>query len=87
MLFRYVWSSDELTVHHGEPLQVLVGLQLLGGTQGHTQSHGLDFPLDDVDVAGIQEEDEPAGGRRSVEPDVYRCANEFLHIRMTSQNQ
>lgn len=48
-----------LTVDHGECLQVLVGLQLLSGTQRDAQSHGLDFPLNNVDVAGIQEENEP----------------------------
>lgn len=52
-------SGDELTVKHGEPLQVLVGPQLLRGTQRHAESQGLDLPLDDVDVTGIQEEDEP----------------------------
>lgn len=59
-----MWQSDDLTVEHGEPLQVLVGLQLLGGTQRHAQSHGFDFPLNNVDVAGIQEEDKPAGDRK-----------------------
>lgn len=63
-VLRVMWQSDDLTVEHGEPLQVLVGLQLLRGTQRHTQSHGFDFPLDDVDVAGIQEEDKPAGDRK-----------------------
>lgn len=58
------YESCDLTVEHGEPLQVLVGLQLLGGTQRHTQSHGFDLPLNDVDVAGIQEEDKPAGDRK-----------------------
>lgn len=57
--------SVELTVDHGEPLQVLVGLQLLGGTQRHTQSHGFDFPLHDVNVTRIQEEDKPAGDRNT----------------------
>lgn len=59
-----LWGGD-LTVDHGESLQVLVGLQLLSGTQGHTQSHRLDFPLNYVDVAGIQEEDEPAEDRKT----------------------
>lgn len=62
-LLRCVMShvmSDDLTVEHGEPLEVLVGLQLLSGTQRHTESHGFYFPLNDVDVTGIQEEDKPA---------------------------
>lgn len=54
--------SDDLTVDHGEPLQVLVGFQLLRWTERHTHGHGLDLPLDDVDVTGVQEEDKPAGG-------------------------
>ena len=54
-------SGEELTVEHGEPPQVLVGPQLLGGTQRYAQSQRLDLPLDDVDVTGIQEEDEPEG--------------------------
>ena len=53
-------ACGDLTVEHGEPLQVLVRLHLLGGTQRHTQSHGLDLPLDDVYVTGVQEEDKPA---------------------------
>lgn len=53
-------AADELTVDHGEPHQVLVAPQLLRGTQRDAQSHGLDFPLNDVDVAGVQEEDEPS---------------------------
>lgn len=57
-LFSCVGLCD-LTIDHGEHLQVLVGLQLLAGTQRHTERHRPDLSLNNVDVAGIQEEYEP----------------------------
>lgn len=71
---KHIWISRQackescdiyaLTIDHSEPLQVLVGLQLLCGTQRHTKSHRLDFPLNNVDVTGIQEEDKPVSDKK-----------------------
>lgn len=63
-------AADGLTVEHGEPLQVLVGLQLLAGTQRHAERHGPDPPLDQVDVTRIQEEHKPTGSH-------HHCTRSF----------
>lgn len=71
---------DDLTIDHGEPLQILIGLQLLGGTQRHTQRHGFDFSLNKVDIAGIQEENKPEGTRSH---DRSKISQVSLRVQVT----
>lgn len=66
-----------LTIDHGEGPEVLVRPQLHGGTKRHTQGHGFDFPLHDVDVTGIQEENIP-GERDKEEKEITNQSDDGL---------
>lgn len=67
------------TVDHGEPLQVLVGAQLLCGALGHTKRQRADPALHQVHVAGVQEENKPwESGSQEVRKSANQRARPLL---------
>lgn len=58
-------AGGTLTILQRKFFDVGVRLELYVWTPGHTEGHGLDLPVQNVNVAGVQEEDIPGKGQRT----------------------
>ena len=51
------FHEEKLTVGQGKLFNIYVCLELCVRAPGHTQRNGLDPPVDEINVAGVKEED------------------------------